>query len=115
MSDDLRHLEHETERARSNVTELLDELRLRVSPGEMVDQIVGYAGDGAGEMVRNLGSQLRNNPLPALLVGVGVAWLMLGDRTPRLGASPTAVGRYDARPGAQGLRRRARCRDQPRR
>jgi ElaB/YqjD/DUF883 family membrane-anchored ribosome-binding protein len=92
MSDGLKNLEHETERARSNVTELLDELRLRVSPGEMVDQIVGYAGDGAGEMVRNLGSQLRNNPLPALLVGVGVAWLMLGDRGPRPGTSAHTTG-----------------------
>lgn len=97
MSDDLKHLEHETERARSNVTDLLDELRLRVSPGEMVDQIVGYAGDGAGEMVRNLGSQLRNNPLPALLVGVGVAWLMLGNGTPRAGTPGTGGARRGVR------------------
>lgn len=87
MSEDLRDLEHETERSRDNVSGLLDELRARVSPGEMVDQIVGYAGDGAGEMVRNLGSQLRNNPLPALMVGVGVAWLMLGERKPGVAAS----------------------------
>jgi ElaB/YqjD/DUF883 family membrane-anchored ribosome-binding protein len=81
-------LEQETENTRSRVSGLLDELRGRVSPGEMVDQMVSYAGDGAGEVVRTLGNQLRNNPLPAVLIGVGVAWLMLSDRRPPQVARP---------------------------
>lgn len=73
-------LEQDAENTRTRVSGLLDELRGRVSPGEMVDQMVSYASDGAGEAVRTLGNQLRNNPLPALLIGVGVAWLMFSDK-----------------------------------
>jgi ElaB/YqjD/DUF883 family membrane-anchored ribosome-binding protein len=79
---DITALEQETENTRTRVSELLDELRGRVSPGEIVDQMVSYAGDGAGEFVRTLGNQLRNNPLPAVLIGVSVAWLMFSDRRP---------------------------------
>jgi len=81
MSDrEIDGIEQEAENSRARVSGLLDELRGRVSPGEMVDQMMSYAGDGAGEFVRTLGQQLRNNPLPALLIGAGVAWLMLADR-----------------------------------
>lgn len=89
MTDrEIEALEQETENTRTRVSGLLDELRGRISPGEMVDQMVGYAGDGAGEVVRTLGNQLRNNPLPALLVGVGVAWLMLSDSRSRPRSAP---------------------------
>lgn len=92
MSDrEIESLERETEDTRARVSGLLDELRGRISPGEMVDQMVGYAGDSAGEVVRTLGNQLRNNPLPALLVGVGVAWLMFSESRPRQAKEPAAA------------------------
>ena len=37
----------------------------------------------AGEVSRNLGRSLRDNPLAALLTGVGLAWLMAGSGRPR--------------------------------
>jgi ElaB/YqjD/DUF883 family membrane-anchored ribosome-binding protein len=77
----LDRLEHETEATRMRVSELLDELRERVSPGELVDQLVDVAGAGAaGDFARNLGSQVRNNPLACALIGAGLAWLIIGDR-----------------------------------
>jgi len=77
----LDRLEHETEATRLRVAELLDELRGRVSPGELVDQLVDVAGAGAaGDFARNLGSQVRNNPLACAVIGAGLAWLIIGDR-----------------------------------
>jgi ElaB/YqjD/DUF883 family membrane-anchored ribosome-binding protein len=76
----LDRLERETETTRTRVAELLDELRGRVSPGELVDQIVESIGDGAaGDFVRTLGAQIRDNPLPCLMIGAGVAWLVTAD------------------------------------
>lgn len=76
----LDRLERETETTRTRVAELLDELRGRVSPGELVDQIVDAVGDGAaGDFVRTLGSQIRDNPLPCVLIGAGLAWLVTAD------------------------------------
>jgi ElaB/YqjD/DUF883 family membrane-anchored ribosome-binding protein len=80
-------LEREAEQNRARLAETLDELRARVTPGQVLDQLIEYAGNGTGgEIVRNLGQQVRRNPLSVAMVGAGVAWLMMSsrpsDRTP---------------------------------
>jgi hypothetical protein len=40
--------------------------------------VVKAVGENGGEVSRNLGRSLRDNPLAALLTGVGLAWLMAG-------------------------------------
>jgi len=75
-------LEHESERARQELANSLEELRARISPGQIVDQLVDYVQDGSGgEFFRNLKQQTVGNPLPVTLVGAGLAWLMLGNGT----------------------------------
>ena len=74
-------LEREAEQNRARLAATLDELRERVTPGRVLDQLIEYAGDGTGgEMVRNLGQQVRRNPLSVAMVGAGLAWLMLSNR-----------------------------------
>src|SRR5438874_12629951 len=71
-------LRREAEHSRAQVAGTLEELRTRITPGQVVDQLADYAGDsGAGEFFRNLGRQAVNNPLPVSLMGAGLAWLML--------------------------------------
>lgn len=73
-------LEREAEQTRSQLAETLDELRERITPGQLVDQAVDYAKDsGGGLFVRNLGRQATDNPLPVALIGAAVAWLMLSN------------------------------------
>ena len=38
--------------------------------------------------MRNLGETVKRNPMPLALVGVGLAWMMLGDRRDRYARSP---------------------------
>jgi hypothetical protein len=74
-------LERKAEQNRARLAATLDELRERVTPGRVLDQLIEYAGDGTGgEMVRNLGQQVRRNPLSVAMVGAGLAWLMLSNR-----------------------------------
>ncbi len=74
-------IERETEATRARVSDLLEELRERISPGVIVDQVLGYTEDGAGKgFVQTLGDQARRNPLACAIIGVGVAWLMMSDR-----------------------------------
>jgi hypothetical protein len=96
-------LEQESNAARERAAQLMDELRARISPGEVVDQVIDYAGDGAvADFARNLGRQVRRNPLPCVLIGAGLAWLMLADRRPR--QDEAIEGRAVlARPGAPRL------------
>jgi hypothetical protein len=71
-------LEREAEIARSELAGDLNELRHRMTPGQIVDEAVGYARDTPlAEFVANLGRDIRQNPLPLLLIGAGIAWAML--------------------------------------
>jgi len=74
-------LEREAETTRAQIAATLDELRGRLTTGQMVDQLVDYARDsGGGDFARNLGRQVVDNPLPITLVGAGLAWLMMAGR-----------------------------------
>jgi hypothetical protein len=90
-------LEREAEATRARIAATLDELRGRMTAGQMVDQLVDYARDsGGGEFVRNLGNQVVGNPLPIALVGAGLAWLMMaGRRGPSHGAGGFGFGGDD--------------------
>src|SRR2546423_15641711 len=88
MAQRSEQLRRETEQARAELAQTLGELRARITPGQVVDQLVDYAGDtGAAEFFRNLARQAVNNPLPVALMGAGLAWLMLGGRASGRGAS----------------------------
>jgi hypothetical protein len=78
MSKSSAQLEREAELARSELAATLEELRSRITPGQLVDQTLDYARDtNVGEFVRNLGRDARDNPLPLAVMGVGLAWLMV--------------------------------------
>jgi hypothetical protein len=54
-------LEREAEEARHQLSKALDELRYRVSPGQIVDQLTDYAREGpAADFVRNLTAEIRD-------------------------------------------------------
>jgi len=82
MTQRSEQLKQEAEQSRAQLAETLEELRTRITPGQVLDQFVDYAGDsGAGEFFRNLGRQAANNPLPVTLMGAGLAWLMLARKS----------------------------------
>lgn len=73
-------LEREAEQTRTQLEGTLQELRDRFTPGQMMDQLVDYARNGSGgELVHNLRRRTVENPLPIVLVGAGLAWLMLSN------------------------------------
>jgi hypothetical protein len=74
-------LEREAEATRARISATLDELRARMTPGHVVDQLVDYANDSsAGDFFRNLREQVVANPLPVALMGAGMAWLAFSNR-----------------------------------
>jgi hypothetical protein len=94
MAQSAEQREREIGKARDRMTEDIEELRLRVTPGQFVDQIADYARDGAaGEFVANLGREVRENPLPLLLTAAGIAWLIVA-------SSLSRARRTDALPGS---------------
>lgn len=104
-------LERETEETRAQISASLSELRARMTPGQVVDQLVDYMSDSSGGMFfRNLRQQVANNPLPVTLMGTGLAWLAMSRRRQPTGgrarpdASAFRVRDTDAGRAADGIR-----------
>ena len=78
-------LEREAEETLWQLSETLGELRGRMTPGRVVDQVLDYTrGSPAAEFLHNLGREVRENPMPLVVVGIGILWLVLAtNRTTR--------------------------------
>jgi ElaB/YqjD/DUF883 family membrane-anchored ribosome-binding protein len=74
-------LEREVAAQRSRVEDTIGELQRRLSPGQLVDEVLSYAKDGGGQFVGNFGKTISANPLPAALLGVSLVWLMAGGKS----------------------------------
>ena len=85
MDSQSARLEREAEDTIWQLSATLDELRGRMTPGRVVDQVVDYTrGSPATEFLRNLGREVRENPMPLVVVGIGILWLLLAtNRTSR--------------------------------
>ena len=82
------HIERDIEHTRGDINKKLDELQERLSPGQWIDQAVGYMKDGGGEFGRNLGRVVRENPVPVVLVCAGAAWLAASSVRKRSATDP---------------------------
>jgi hypothetical protein len=92
MASQSEQFEREAEETRWQLSGTLEELRSWMTPGRVVDQLLDYTRNGAaGEFVRNLGLQVRENPMPLVLIGIGIGWLMLASsRTSRAAIASAA-------------------------
>ena len=92
MESQSARLEREVEQTRWQLSGTLEELRGRMTPGRVVDQVIDYTRDSpAGDFFRNLGREVRENPLPLVVIGVGIAWLLLAsNRTSRAAIAAAA-------------------------
>src|SRR4051794_2719022 len=92
MESQSERFEREAEETRWQLAGTLEELRDRMTPGRVVDQVVDYTRDGpAAEFLRKLGREVRENPMPLVLIGIGIAWLMLATSRPSRAAIASAA------------------------
>jgi hypothetical protein len=81
-------IERDLDATRSRLGSHLSELQDRLSPGQVLDELMGYfRGNEGAAFGRNLVDSVRGNPMPAALTGIGLAWLMASN--PHSGAAPT--------------------------
>lgn len=84
-----RQIEQNIERTRHDMDRTLDEIAERLHPRHLIDGVVelftssdGESGDWTRQ-VRRSGRQslrkIKRNPIPALLIGAGIAYLMMDD------------------------------------
>jgi gas vesicle protein len=92
MESQSEQFEREAEETRRQLAGTLDELRDRITPGRVADQLIDYTREGsAAEFLRNIGREVRENPMPLVLIGIGIAWLMVAsNRTSRVAIASAA-------------------------
>jgi len=73
-----RDIEREAEANRAQLSETLEQLRERLSPGQLLDELLSGSKANVSGFVENLGSSIRENPMPTLLIGAGLAMMMMG-------------------------------------
>lgn len=93
-------IERDIDATRADVRATLEALEHRLSFDRLIELTVGRVRERGGEFAGNLSEAAAQNPLPLLLAGIGLGWLMLTSRhkTP---ASATAGARARA-PNAAG-------------
>ncbi|WFU50125.1 DUF3618 domain-containing protein [Sinorhizobium terangae] len=80
-------LQREIEADRQRIEEKLHAIQERMSPGQLMDEMLEYAKtSGGAEYLSNLGVALKANPIPVALMGISLAWLLAnpGSRAPGL-------------------------------
>lgn len=75
-------LEQEINARREHISDLVDALEQRLSPGQLMDQVLAYTKGNGGEFLHNLGTTLKNNPVPTTLTVLGLAWLGINQNRP---------------------------------
>ncbi|HET7587193.1 MAG TPA: DUF3618 domain-containing protein [Gammaproteobacteria bacterium] len=71
-------LESEAEATRQRMNETIEALEYKLSPGQLLDESIDYLRhSGSGEFMSNLTRSARTNPMPVVLAGISLGWLML--------------------------------------
>lgn len=94
MAKNPEQIQREADEVRADMEHTVDDLFNRLSPGELINQAMTmFRGNGNSNFVQNLTTQVQNNPVPAILAGVGLTWLMSASKQPpTAGESRTSSG-----------------------
>jgi len=77
MSKHAEDLQKDVRDERARVDATIDEIQRRLTPGQMIDEVLHHGRGAGSDFVSNLGRTLAANPIPTALVGVGLLWLLL--------------------------------------
>jgi hypothetical protein len=74
-------IESDIERTRAEMSSTIEAIQSKLTPGQLMDQAFDYARTSLpAEFSTNLRDTVRDNPMPVMLIGVGIAWLMASGR-----------------------------------
>lgn len=105
-------IEREVEDARGRVDRTVEALKEKMQPRELFDEATRMMGGTSNKVLTTAVEQLRENPFPIALIGLGIAWLAIG-QTRRQAAAQYVEGYYPVHEGYdddEGLRAKVRHR-----
>lgn len=113
MTKTSAELEREVEDARGRIDQTVEALKDKMQPREMFDEATMMMGGASNKVLTTAVDQLRENPIPIALIGLGVAWLAISQtRRSSTAAGYAESGRYPTYEGydeSEGLRARVKA------
>lgn len=70
-------LEREINQTRSQMSQTLDALERKLSPGQLIDQCLNIFGKNGAELAQNFATTVKQNPVPLALTAIGIMWMMV--------------------------------------
>lgn len=105
----MEEIESEIQQTRSRVDDTIGAIQDKLSPGQLVEQAMDYfRHGGSADFVANLGTAIKQNPLPVTLLGIGLGWLMLSGSNQKASnwqRDDASDYGYDLGPSAYGTNR----------
>lgn len=87
-------LEREVEEARSRIDRTVEALKDKMQPKELFDEATKMMSQTSNKALTTAVEQLRENPIPIALIGLGVAWLAISQTRRPSSASGYPSGYY---------------------
>ncbi|GGC76796.1 DUF3618 domain-containing protein [Marinobacter halophilus] len=83
LQKDPEDLAREADSVREDLEDTVDKLMNQLSPSELLNRGISmFRNTGDFDFVRNLVTRVENNPVPTVLAGVSLIWLMTASRQP---------------------------------
>lgn len=111
MTRSSAEIEREVEDTRGRIDRTVEALKDKMQPRELFDEATRMMGGTSNKVLTTAVDQLRENPIPIALIGLGVAWLALG-QSRRSATSGYAQGVYPTYEGYdedEGVRAKVRA------
>src|SRR4051812_5906676 len=105
MSLETDQIEADLNSSRHRLDDTLQAMGDKLSPGQILDEALGLAKGQGGEFAANLGRQVRDNPLPTVLIAAGVGMLLLNKGQQGRDSAERSYSTFDALDEARGMRR----------
>ncbi len=119
MTKSSADVEREVEDARGRIDQTVEALKDKMQPKELFDEATRVMSGASNKVLTTAVEQLKENPIPIALIGLGVAWLAISQtrRTPRgvTGEMANGEGYYPTYEGYdedEGVRAKVRAKAQ---
>jgi ElaB/YqjD/DUF883 family membrane-anchored ribosome-binding protein len=74
-------IEDDIRTTRRNIDDKIERIQQRLSPGDVVDNVIDFAKTNGGALAGSVGRTVRDNPVPVAMIGAGILWLVLSSRS----------------------------------
>lgn len=101
LQKDPEALEREADGVREDLESTVDELMQQFSPSELLNRGISlFQSKGNYDFMRNLSSQVENNPLPTILAGISLIWLITASKKPSVQRGESITDKIGKKAGA---------------